>query len=63
MTIVIHKNDLKRYFLNNWRDKTKIGKEKMKRWIDVQEYIKAALIRKISPWFDKRVKGLERKKE
>ena len=38
-TIIIHKNELKRYFLVNWTEKCKIGKEKMRRWIDVPEYI------------------------
>lgn len=47
MKIQIHKNDLKAFFLENCREKTKIGEERMKRWIDIPEYIQIEVDEKV----------------
>ena len=39
MKIQIHKNELARYFLKDIDQAVKIGKEKMRRWIDIPEYL------------------------
>ena len=47
--VTIHKNEVRKYFIENNNEPHKIGEEKMRRWIDVPEYLEVEPARTNEP--------------